>query len=121
MRSRLRHITTIGMFDKDVKALKKKHVDLRLLIKPIQAIMNNDRTLLDTKYRDHALTGNWAGYRELHVEGDWLLIYFIDDDDLVLVLTRTSTHDELYSAKTRANDIRSYKKSERRPMRGDDA
>lgn len=40
------------MFDKDVKALKKKHVDLRLLIKPIQAIMNNDRTLLDTKYRD---------------------------------------------------------------------
>lgn len=109
MRSKPQRIATISAFDKDAKALKKKHFDLNRMIPAIQAIMNDDHDLLSTKYRDHALTGNWSGYRELHIEGDWLLVYYIDDDELVLVLTRTSTHDELYSGKTSTKIIRSYK------------
>ena len=45
--------------------------------------------------RDHALTGNWNGYRELHIEADWLLIYRIEEDELELVLTRTGSHDDI--------------------------
>lgn len=51
--------------------------------------------LLRSRFRDHALKGEWEGFRELHVEGDWLLIYRIDRDILQLVLTRTGSHDTL--------------------------
>lgn len=114
MPSRVQRIETIQTFLQDVKALKKKHVDPRKMLPAIQAIVDGDGQLLATKYRDHALTGSWNGYRELHVDGDWLLVYFIDGDGLVLVLTRTSTHDELYSARTSKQQIRKYKTTERR-------
>ena len=52
--------------------------------------------MLRTRYRDHALKGEWNEYRELHVSGDWLLIYRINKDELRLVLTRTGSHDELF-------------------------
>lgn len=58
--------------------------------------MLEDRELLSTKYKDHALKGNWKGYRELHIEGDWLLIYKVDREELLLVLTRTGSHDLLF-------------------------
>ena len=113
MPSRIRRIATIKAFDQDVKALKKKHVALGRLLAPIQAIVDSDRDLLSTRYRDHALTGNWSGYRELHIEGDWLLVYFIDGDGLVLVLTRTSTHDDLYSSRATKKLISSYREAPR--------
>ena len=43
-----------------------------------------------------AVKGEWAGFRELHIEGDWLLIYRIDHGELCLVLTRTGSHDALF-------------------------
>ncbi len=52
---------------------------------------------LPQKYKDHALTGNWAGHRECHILPDWLLIYRIEDDVLVLTLSRTGTHSDLFS------------------------
>lgn len=58
--------------------------------------MTEDRDLLSTKYRDHALVNNWKGYREIHIEADWLLIYRIKRDELQLVLTCTGSHDQLY-------------------------
>nr|WP_245819179.1 type II toxin-antitoxin system YafQ family toxin [Bifidobacterium tissieri] len=64
--------------------------------------------MLSTKYRDHQLTGPWRGYRELHITGDWLLIYRIESDELLLVLTRTGSHDTLYSGRTAARQIRAY-------------
>lgn len=79
----------------------------------IRALVNDETDALKTKYRDHALTGQWSGFRELHIDGDWLLIYFIDGDKLVLVLTRTGTHDELYSPKTPKTLIRGYKEADR--------
>ena len=51
---------------------------------------------LPEKNRDHALTGNWAGHRECYVSPDWLLIYRIDEDVLVLALTRTGSHSNLF-------------------------
>lgn len=50
---------------------------------------------LPEKYYDHALSGNWNGHRECHIQPDWLLIYRCDDDVLVLTLTRTGTHSDL--------------------------
>ena len=55
----------------------------------------NGKTL-SPKYRDHALTGNWKGYRECHIAPDWLLIYKIEADVLLLVLQRTGTHSDLF-------------------------
>lgn len=50
---------------------------------------------LPEKNRDHALSGNWAGYRECHITPDWLLIYEIIEDRLILALTRTGSHSDL--------------------------
>jgi mRNA interferase YafQ len=51
---------------------------------------------LPGKYRDHALSGNWTGYRECHITPDWLLVYRIKNDILVLMLTRTGSHSDLF-------------------------
>lgn len=48
------------------------------------------------KNKDHALSGNWVGHRECHILPDWLLIYRIEDDVLVLTLARTGTHSDLF-------------------------
>jgi mRNA interferase YafQ len=51
---------------------------------------------LDTKYRDHALSGAYAGFRECHIQPNWLLIYAIDKGNLILTATRTGTHSDLF-------------------------
>lgn len=58
--------------------------------------MRQNREELRTRYRDHALQGNWKGYREIRLEGDWLLIYRVKHSELLLVLTRTGSHDDLF-------------------------
>ena len=55
-----------------------------------------DGKTLDEKYRDHDLSDNFKGCRECHVEPDWLLIYEIDNDVLILVLNRVGSHSELF-------------------------
>lgn len=50
--------------------------------------------ILPANYKDHALTGNWIGHRECHIQSDWLLIYRIENGVLVLTLTRTGTHSD---------------------------
>lgn len=52
---------------------------------------------LPEKNKDHALTGNWKGYRECHIQSDWLLVYKIEDDVLLLTLTGTGTHSDLFN------------------------
>ena len=51
---------------------------------------------LDPKHNDHSLSGNWAGFRECHIQPNWLLIYRIENDVLVLTLSRTGTHSDLF-------------------------
>ena len=52
---------------------------------------------LPPKYQDHALIGEWKGYRECHLSPDWLLIYLIENNVLVLTLTRTGSHAEIFN------------------------
>ncbi|KAA8826475.1 type II toxin-antitoxin system YafQ family toxin [Bifidobacterium reuteri] len=92
----LKSVFRTTQFKKDFKGLLKKHYDPDKLRHAVEALMTEDRDLLSTKYRDHALVNNWKGYREIHIEADWLLIYRIERDELQLVLTRTGSHDQLY-------------------------
>ena len=52
---------------------------------------------LDERYRDHGLVGNYTGFRECHISSDWLLIYAINKNQLILTASRTGTHSDLFS------------------------
>lgn len=107
----IKNIIATIVFDKDLKTLRKKHTPLTPLWDAVDAIVTENTDLLSSKYKDHALTGQWVGFRELHIKGDWLLIYRIDSNGLTLVLTRTNTHDVLYSARTTSKTINTYRKA----------
>ena len=84
-------ITT--QFKKDFKLAIKRGLKIALL----EQIANlADGIALPDKNKDHALTGNWAGHRECHILPDWLLVYRIEDDVLVLTLARAGTHSDLF-------------------------
>ena len=81
-------------FKKDFKLALKRSMKIELLEEVI-AMLAMGETLPD-KHKDHALTGNWVGHRECHILPDWLLIYRIEDEVLVLTLARTGTHSDLF-------------------------
>ena len=81
-------------FKKDFKLAMKRSMKIELLEEVI-AMLAMGETLPD-KHKDHALTGNWVGHRECHILPDWLLIYRIEDEVLVLKLARTGTHSDLF-------------------------
>ena len=81
-------------FRKDYKLAMKRGLKIELL-EQIVALLAVGKSLPE-KNKDHALTGNWVGHRECHILPDWLLVYRIEDDVLVLTLTRTGTHSDLF-------------------------
>ena len=81
-------------FKKDFKLAMKRSMKIELL-EDVIAMLAIGETLPD-KHKDHALTGNWVGHRECHILPDWLLIYRIEDEVLVLTLARTGTHSDLF-------------------------
>ena len=83
-----------NQFKKDFKRVKKRGLPLDQL-KWILGELANERKL-DPKYRDHDLTGDYVGFRECHIQPDWLLIYYVDGKELVLVAQRTGTHSDLF-------------------------
>lgn len=89
-------INRTATFKRNYKYLAKKHYDMSKLRDVIQLILADDQAELKRKYRDHGLTGNHKGKRELHIEGDWLLIYMIENNRLDLWLMATGSHDELF-------------------------
>lgn len=99
-------IDTIPMFRQDYKSLRKKHYDMDLLRKPFALLMDGDTETMRREYRDHALKGNWQGFREFHVQGDWLVIYYVDGSTVTLVMSRTGSHDELFGAKMGRTQVR---------------
>lgn len=86
-------LTTI--FKKDYKMAMKRGRKLELLDKVITTLAMGEN--LPNENRDYDLHGNWKGYRECHIQPDWLLIYKIEKDILVLTLTRTGTHSDLFA------------------------
>ena len=81
-------------FKKDFKRIVKRGYNVRLLEEVIEMLAN--RQTMPEKYRDHSLTGNYIDCRECHITPDWLLIYQISDSELILYLTRTGTHSDLF-------------------------
>lgn len=81
-------------FKRDFKAISKRGYDISLLTAVIEILANGD--LLAEKYNDHPLKGNLTGKRECHITSDWLLIYEFEADKLILYLTRTGTHSDLF-------------------------
>ena len=87
-------IVPTSIFKKDLKLAKRRGYDLSLL-KDIVDTLAMGQPLAE-KHKDHSLIGNYKGCRECHITPDWLLIYEISDDELILYLTRTGIHSDLF-------------------------
>ena len=87
-------LRTTTQFRKDYKLAKKRGYNLDLLGKVLNILLNEEP--LEAKYRDHALTGNYIGFRECHIQPDWLLVYMVNNDELILTAARTGTHSDLF-------------------------
>lgn len=88
-------LVTTGQFHKDYRRVKKRGYDMKLLEEVIRILQ--DEQPLDAHYRDHGLIGNYTGFRECHIAPDWLLIYAVDKDKLILTASRTGTHSDLFT------------------------
>lgn len=82
-------------FKKDLKLAKKQGKNIDELFEIVERLQN--REVLDEKYRDHNLTGEFTGFRECHISPDWLLIYSINENCLTLVLVRCGSHSDLFN------------------------
>ncbi len=82
------------LFKKDFKRIKKRGYDISRLEKVIELLANE--VPLPEQFKDHNLTGNYNGFRECHIAPDWLLIYQVNNNELVLVLSRTGSHSDLF-------------------------
>lgn len=87
-------LETTAQFRRDYKLMKKRGCERELIEKVLDKLLNG--CPLEAAHRDHALTGNYAGFRECHIKPDWLLVYKIERDRLVLVAQRTGTHSDLF-------------------------
>ena len=83
-----------GQFRKDLKLAARRGYNIELLATVIDLLANGET--LPGKYKDHSLIGDYADCRECHITPDWLLIYKIDGNELILYLTRTGTHSDLF-------------------------
>ncbi len=83
-----------GRFKKSIKLAKKRGLNISLLENIVERLLHN--IPLEARNKDHALSGNYKGYRECHIQPDWLLIYLIEDDILTLTLIDTGTHADLF-------------------------
>ena len=88
------NIVWTNQFKKDYKHAIRRKKNIKLLDDIIRALSRGET--LPAKNKDHALSGNWSGYRECHIQPDWLLVYRIEDHILVLTLSRTGTHSDLF-------------------------
>jgi len=81
-----------SQFKRDVKRVQKRGKDMTKLRTLLGLLI--EQAPLPEAYQDHPLRGNWNGYRDAHIEPDWLLLYRIVDDELHL--TRTGSHADLF-------------------------
>ena len=91
MKYNVRHTSA---FKRDYKLMLKRHLPIEKLQTIVEKLRNGEE--LPPANRDHALTGNWANHHECHITADWLLIYQIHEDILILELTRTGSHSDLF-------------------------
>ncbi len=82
------------LIKKDFKKIKKRGYDISRLEKIVELLANE--VPLPEQFKDHNLSGNYNGFRECHIAPDWLLIYQVNNNELVLVLSRTGSHSDLF-------------------------
>lgn len=87
-------VTYSSSFKKEIKLMKKRNLDISKIKEIVSKLAKGEK--LPEQNRDHALEGNFIGYRECHIESDWLLIYKIEEDKLILSLVHTGTHSDLF-------------------------
>ncbi len=85
-----------NQFKKDFKLITKRGYDIKKFEKVVELLQKQE--ILPEKYKDHQLVNsrNYKNVRECHIEPDWLLVYRIKEDILILELTRTGTHSDLF-------------------------
>lgn len=88
----MREVVRSTAFKKDVKRAEKRGKDM-VKLRVIILLLLDDKPL-ELRHRDHPLKGDWVGYRDLHIEPDWLLLYRISETELMLA--RTGTHSDLF-------------------------
>ena len=88
------HIKFTTAYKKSYKRAKKRGLNLKLLDDVVEALGQGHK--LDAKYRNHALHGNGEGFRECHIQPDWLLIYLVENDVLTLTLVEPGTHADIF-------------------------
>lgn len=83
-------------FKKDFKLIKKRGYDINKFLKVVDLLQRQET--LPIKYRDHQLTNSkeYKDVRECHIEPDWLLVYKVKEGVLILELSRTGTHSDLF-------------------------
>ena len=86
-------IRVTSRYKKSLKKMLKRGKDIRKIASVVRMLAMGET--LPPQYRDHALTGDLAGLRDCHVENDWVLIYTIQDNILILTLADTGTHSDL--------------------------
>lgn len=79
---------------KDAKLMQKRGKDMTKLVTILDLLASGES--LPQKYKDHQLTGNLHDFRECHIEPDWLLIYQIFENELILSATATGSHSDLF-------------------------
>lgn len=89
-----RDIVWTNQFKKDYKQAIKRRLNIALLDEVIRTLAAGKE--LPMKNKDHALTGDWTGHRECHIQPDWFLVYRIEENVLVLTLSRTGSHSDLF-------------------------
>lgn len=88
------NIVPSNRFKRDLKLAIRRGYKIELLEVVVNQIAAGK--ILDEKYRDHLLTGEYGGFRECHITPDWLLIYQVRENELILFLSRTGTHSDLF-------------------------
>ncbi len=90
-------VKTTSRFNKNLKIIIKQNKDIEKLIKVVEQLANNQ--ILDSKYKNHKLINdkNFKNCNECHIEPDWLLIYKIENNELILLLLATGSHSDLFN------------------------
>ncbi len=81
-------------FRKNYRTMEKRGLPMQLLDEAIRQLVMGES--LPPQNKDHALKGKWKNFRECHIQPDWLLVYQIIKDTLVLTLSRTGTHSDIF-------------------------
>ena len=83
-----------GSFKGDLKKAERQHRNMTFLAELMDNLVAEQS--LDPRHRDHALQGKWQGYRECHVQNDWLLVYKVDKQNNIIGFARLGTHSEIF-------------------------